>query len=165
MAAYRLVTGVPVGPWISLPINGQRIAAMLMLPLVDQIGWRGFAYPRLARRHGALTASLILGTLWGVWHIGKQMLFNEGAASVPPPITMLYFMAGTVVFTWIYNHTGQSLLLVVLAQMGAYLTNPSPVALPGRASPLVVNTVAYVVVAVALVAVDRDAWRAPPKLT
>jgi membrane protease YdiL (CAAX protease family) len=162
IAAGRLVTGSAAGPWISVPHNGQRIAAMLMLPLVDQIGWRGFAYPRLARRNGSLVASLILGVLWGVWHTAKQMLFNEGVESVPPPFMMLYFVAGTVVFTWIYIHTGGSLLLVVLAQMGAYLTNPSAAALPGQTSPLVINTVAYVVVAVALVAMDRKAWRAPP---
>jgi uncharacterized protein len=155
MAASRLGTGAAAGPWISLPADGQRIAAMFMLPLVDQIGWRGFAYPRLARRHGALIASLILGLLWGVWHTGKQLLFNEGAASVPPPIMMLYFVAATVVLTWIYERTGGSLLLVVLGQMGAYLTNPSPVALPGRASPLFIDTVGYVVVAALLVAIDR----------
>ena len=161
MLGYRLLAGASAGTWLSLPLDGQRIAAMLMLPLADQIGWRGFAYPRLARRHGALTASLILGVLWGAWHTGKQMLFNEGAASIPPPYMMLYFVAATVVFTWIYNHTAGSLLLVVLAQMGAYLTNPSPEALPGRVAPLVLNTVAFVVVAVALAAIDRPAWRAP----
>jgi hypothetical protein len=90
------------------------------------------------------------------------MLFNEGVESVPPPFTMLYFVAGTIVFTWIYIHTGGSLLPVVPAQMGAYLTNPSPAALPGQTSPLAINTVAYVVVAVALVALDRKAWRSPP---
>jgi len=45
--------------------------------------------------------------------------------------------------------------------VGAYLTNPSPEALPGRFSPLGINTVAFVVVALALVAIDRGAWRAP----
>jgi membrane protease YdiL (CAAX protease family) len=162
IGAGRLLTGSAAGPWISLPHDGQRMAAMLMLPLVDQIGWRGFAYPRLARRNGSLVASLILGVLWGVWHTAKQLLFNEGVESVPPPFMMLYFVAGTIVFTWIYIHTGGSLLLVVLAQMGAYLTNPSPSALRGQTSPLAINTVAYVVVAVALVALDRKAWRSPP---
>ncbi len=162
IGAGRLLTGSAAGPWISLPHDGQRIAAMLMLPLVDQIGWRGFAYPRLAQRNGPLVASLILGVLWGVWHTAKQMLFNEGAESVPPPFMMLYFVAGTIVFSWIYIHTGGSLLLVVLAQMGAYLTNPSPGSLPGQMSPLAINTVAYVVVAVALVALDRKAWRSSP---
>jgi membrane protease YdiL (CAAX protease family) len=160
LVAYQVVAGAPAGPWLSPPLDGQRIAAMLMLPLVDQIGWRGFAYPRLARRHGALVASLILGVLWGAWHTGKQMLFDEGAASVPPPLMMLYFVAGTVVFTWVYNRTGGSLLLVVVTQMGAYLTKPSPDALPGRVSPLAIVTVAFVVAAVALVAVDRRAWPA-----
>ena len=104
---------------------------------------------------------MILGVLWGGWHTGKQMVFNEGVASIPPPFMMLYFVAGTVVFTWIYNRTGGSLLLVVLTQMGAYLTNPSPLALPGRISPLLINTVAFAVVALALVAFDRQTWPAP----
>jgi CAAX protease family protein len=156
--AYRVFAGAQAGPWLSPPLDGQRVAAMLMLPLVDQIGWRGFAYPRLARRHRALRASLIVGVSWGAWHTGKQMLFNEGLASIPPPIMMVYFVAATVVFTWIYERTGGSLLLVVLTQMGAYFTNPTPEALPGRVSPLVIDTVAFAAVALALVAFDRKAW-------
>jgi CAAX protease family protein len=72
---------------------------------------------------------------------------------------MLYFVAVTLVFTWIYRRTGGSLLVVVVAQMGAYLTNPNAPALPGRASPLTVYTVAFVVLAAALVTIDRRAWR------
>lgn len=159
MAGYRVLTGTTAGDLISLPHDGQRLAAMIMLPLVDQIGWRGFAYPRLAGRYGALAGSLILGVLWGLWHTTKQIIFNEGAASIPPPFMMLYFVAVTLVFTWIYQHTGGSLLLVVVAQMGAYLTDPNAPALPGRPSPLAIQTVAFVLLAIALVVLDRNVWR------
>src|ERR687894_1659166 len=38
-------------------------------PLFEEPGWRGFALPRLERRHGPLVGTLILGVLWALWHL------------------------------------------------------------------------------------------------
>jgi hypothetical protein len=62
-----------------------------------------------------------------------------------------------VLFTWIFQHTRGSLLLAVLAHAGAHLNNPGH-ALPGRAMPVVIHAVAYVVLAALLVGFDRRAW-------
>jgi membrane protease YdiL (CAAX protease family) len=79
--------------------------------LVEEIGWRGFALPRLQERFGALGASLILGLLWGFWHFHPvNFPFYKD--------WMLWFLlmavCVSVIYTWIYNHTGGSVLLAAL---------------------------------------------------
>ncbi|TMF86801.1 MAG: CPBP family intramembrane metalloprotease [Chloroflexi bacterium] len=64
--------------WQLRPANGKRVV-LLFLPTVavaaittglgEETGWRGFALPRLQSRHGALLATLIVGVLWGLWHL------------------------------------------------------------------------------------------------
>jgi uncharacterized protein len=81
----------------------------------EEIGWRGYALPRLQVRHSALTASLILGTLHQLWHLP---LWFRGLADYPPlsvfPVFAIQGLALTVIYTWLYNSTKGSLLLAVL---------------------------------------------------
>ncbi|MDP9150217.1 MAG: CPBP family intramembrane metalloprotease, partial [Myxococcota bacterium] len=53
--------------WFYPPVRPEHFAAMVMFPLGEEFGWRGFAYPRLAQRHGPVVGSLILGAVWGLW--------------------------------------------------------------------------------------------------
>jgi uncharacterized protein len=71
-------------------------------------------------------------------------------------------VGGSVLFTWIYRHTRGSLLLAVLTHVGVHLNNPGH-AMPQRATPMVIHTVAYVVLGAALVLGDRAVWRARPR--
>jgi membrane protease YdiL (CAAX protease family) len=158
-AAVSLLGGVDVGPWLYPPSNGQRIAGMLMVPLVEEVGWRGFALPRLQARRGALGASLIIGVLWAVWH-GPMLLLAGISAPSTFALMLPFFVCGSVVFTWIYDRTRGGLLFAVLAHMGAHLNN-SHAPLPGDVTPLRIHTVVYAVLAVALVLADRRVFGAP----
>jgi len=79
--------------------------------LVEEIGWRGFALPRLQERFGALWASLILGLLWGLWHF-HPLNFSSYQS------VLFWFVLSTicasVIYTWLYNHTGGSVLIAAL---------------------------------------------------
>src|SRR5215217_7518732 len=108
------------GPALSLgmPILGVAFfLAFSIFPgsaLGEEIGWRGYALPRLQARRSALSASLILGVIWGFYHLP---LYFTGQAFRPPSLFapfVIGIIALSVILTWVYNSTGGSLLLVVL---------------------------------------------------
>lgn len=131
LAAF-MMTGFPLGIAIVYlllvaPIGGLKPDAtvwsllgllgftFLSGPLSEEAGWRGFALPRLQEKHSALTSSLILGLLWAGWHIPFYFEPGYAANGMPLPIFMIVVTALAILFTWIYNNSGGSLLLTMLA--------------------------------------------------
>jgi membrane protease YdiL (CAAX protease family) len=159
-AVYSLFGGGNAGPWLYPPASAERIAAMIFFSVGEEIGWRGFALPRLQERYGPLIASLILGFVWGLWHIPMFLIAGLSPGTIAMLI-LLFMPAGSLVFTWIYNHTRGSLLLAILVHMGAHLNN-SHQALPGNVTPAVIHTVAYCFVALVLVLGDRKLFLSRP---
>jgi membrane protease YdiL (CAAX protease family) len=85
-------------------------------PLFEEGGWRGFALPRLQRLHGSFVGSLILGILWACWHLP---LFWITVWGTPPTIlNMVLYVPSvifmTIVYTWVFNNTKGSLLIIIL---------------------------------------------------
>jgi len=77
----------------------------------EEIGWRGYVLPRLQARHSAFVSTLIVGIIWGFWHLPK-FLSNWNAVSFA--WFMGHTMAVAFIYTWVYNGTRGSLLLVTL---------------------------------------------------
>ncbi|MEP7190853.1 MAG: CPBP family intramembrane glutamic endopeptidase, partial [Roseiflexaceae bacterium] len=100
-----------------LGIVGAFMLWLLTFGVGEEIGWRGFALPRLQQGHSALTATLLLGVAWALWHLPAffykdtyvAMAFVTGF-----PLLLLSILAASIVFTWLYNSTRGSLLLVIL---------------------------------------------------
>jgi membrane protease YdiL (CAAX protease family) len=92
----------------------------------EELGWRGYALPRLQERYNALTASLILGVLWFAFHV--PIMFIPGSVAGSQTLdTALPFLIGvlamSVFITWIFNSTSGSMLPIMLLH-GAYNTWP-----------------------------------------
>jgi uncharacterized protein len=88
-------------------------------PLFEEIGWRGFALPRLQRMRGPLAASLILGVLWGFWHLPEFLVPTWAATSGGSSLSgiILFILAAvafSIIFSWVFNNTRASLLIAVL---------------------------------------------------
>jgi len=85
--------------------------------LHEELGWRGFALPRMQARRPAFAASLLLGVLWGLWHL--PLMIARGLPLTTAGLIQLVFFillvtAWAVLFTWVYNNTNGSLFLMVL---------------------------------------------------
>jgi uncharacterized protein len=154
MAIFGLLGGD--GSWFYPPKAAPAMVALFVGPLAEEIGWRGFAYPRLLERHGALKASVILGLLWGPWHLMMFLLVKLEPSTLA--IMIPYFVAGSVIFTWFYHRSGSGLPVLIFAHAGSHLSN-SHQTLPANIAPLVVQLIGFSIVAVLLVTLDREAFR------
>jgi membrane protease YdiL (CAAX protease family) len=79
----------------------------------EELGWRGFALPRLQARFGALEASVILGMLWLSFHLP---LFLPGQFYAGKPIVaqLLTFISTTIIYSWLVNNSKGSALMASL---------------------------------------------------
>lgn len=83
----------------------------------EEIGWRGFAQPELQQRYGGLVAAVIIGVLWGLWHLPLFFDPNAPHAQWPLASQLAYFVGITgfsVLLAWVYNGSGGSILLVMI---------------------------------------------------
>lgn len=86
-------------------------------PLFEETGWRGFALPRLQHRFGPMRGTLLLGGLWAGWHffLYAPGWISDGAVGLAGLAVFVAFTVSvSVLFTWLSNNTGASLLLVML---------------------------------------------------
>jgi membrane protease YdiL (CAAX protease family) len=105
----RQIIGPSLNLWVALPL----FFLIQVLSNGEEIGWRGYALPRLQARHGALIASLIIGVIWAFWHAPK-FLTAGSAQDYSFWLYLLDTIAKAMLFTWVYNNTKSSLLLVTL---------------------------------------------------
>lgn len=89
-------------------------------PLPEELGWRGYALPKLEERFSPLGASIVLGLVWTFWH-APQMLWLPGASfpsvfHLTPAIVLLYAVytvSETVIMTYLFHRTRGSVLLAI----------------------------------------------------
>ncbi|HEX2993639.1 MAG TPA: type II CAAX endopeptidase family protein [Anaerolineales bacterium] len=79
----------------------------------EELGWRGYALPKLLAQYSPLVAGLTIGVLWGSLHLALLLpgMMNEGAPSLP---TVLALVGGSVLFTWLYVNSGGNIVLTTL---------------------------------------------------
>jgi membrane protease YdiL (CAAX protease family) len=80
----------------------------------EEVGWRGYALPRLAAYVGLGGASLLIGLIWALWHLPLFVLPDSGSTGQSFLAYLLQVTAMSVVFAFLYWKTDGSLLLVML---------------------------------------------------
>lgn len=87
-------------------------------PVGEEFGWRGYALPNLQTKYGPLIASLVIGTVWGVWHL-PDFFAPQGVLGALTAVLGLGFLvpytlgtiANSIFMTWLYNKTNASALI------------------------------------------------------
>jgi len=116
-------TNLVGGAWI-LPLLAESVRILFFGgPLGEEIGWRGFALPRLLSNNSSFKASLTLGLIWGIWHAPiyfvtgsgqNDMLMSGGSFAMLFPAFVVWTIGLAVLFTWIYKMTNGNLLITIL---------------------------------------------------
>src|SRR2546426_91319 len=97
--------------WYIIPLA---IAFSTPFQAGEEIGWRGYALPRLGARFGLARASLLLGLIWACWHLPQFFIPEADTYRQSFFVYVLQVTALSVAMAWLYARTNGSLLLVML---------------------------------------------------
>ena len=92
------------------------VVLLVVGPLPEEIGWRGYLLDRCQIRWSALTSGFAVGIVWAAWHAplflmpGYFVSFDFEPSPVPFAVNLLLI---SVVYTWLYNNTGRSVLALI----------------------------------------------------
>ena len=101
----------PFSPWYSvLPA----LATGLVIGPIEELGWRGVALPLLQRRLAPLWSSLILGGIWGLWHLPAFFLSGSPQSAWSFGPYFIGVLAITIILTPMFNAARGSLLIAAL---------------------------------------------------
>jgi membrane protease YdiL (CAAX protease family) len=87
--------------------------AILIWAVLEELGWRGFALPRLLARRSALLSAVLVGISWGVFHLGLGAI--EARPLMP---TFLAPFAASIILTWLFVQSRGNLLMIILCHFG-----------------------------------------------
>ena len=118
MALHVALGGQPPDPSAMVAaLPGVLVVTAYMLVQVgigEEVGWRGYALPRLQSGYGALVSGVILGAIWALWHL--PVFFNPatGYSITPFWVFLVFLVPVSVLITWVFNGTGGSVLMVMI---------------------------------------------------
>jgi membrane protease YdiL (CAAX protease family) len=140
MNRIRLPVPDPAFPVWMVPVS---VLVFFIAALSEELGWQGYAIAPLQARWKALTASVVLGTVWAVWHVVP--LIQLGRTPVQIAWQCMDMVATRIVIVWLFSNTGRSVFAAVLYHT---MYNVSTVLLPNyglRYDPMATSIVIAVV--------------------
>ncbi len=98
-------------PALIVPIG---LLIWLLNAYPEEYGWRGYALPRLLKGNSPLSASLVLGILWGIWHLPLHFIPTTTQFVIPIWQYLLQTIVLSVLYTWLHKGTGGSVFIASL---------------------------------------------------
>ena len=141
------------------------VVAGLIVGIFEELGWTGFAIPRVRRRYGVFSTGLLVGVLWGAWHFPMFWEPDSFSGALPFGVLLVrlfsWLPAFRILMVWVYDRTGS--LLVAMLMHGS-LTAAQLIFMPPPSSSgmtLMISILAWAAalwIVVALIAVG-DRWQ------
>jgi membrane protease YdiL (CAAX protease family) len=166
-------------PGLTLSLAGVMLVEFVRVlllggPLEEELGWRGFALPRLQQHRNALDASILLGLVWGFWHLPLYFVLGTGQSEMLSTGTSPAFAIGgfigwtiglSVLFTWLFNQTGGSLIVVILFHASVNLAAFLPALVgSGGTAPLLNVLLTWLVAILVVVRCGRARLASRPRV-
>ena len=95
-------------------LGGTLLSTITLGQAGEEIGWRGYALPKLSAHLGIAPASIVLGIIWAVWHLPLFYMRGTDTFGQSFPLYLLQVTALSIAIAWLYAHTHGSLLLAML---------------------------------------------------
>ncbi len=112
LADFAVFSGVPAG-WGVVAVAA---TILLVNGFGEETGWRGYALHDLQRRRSPLVATLVVASLWAGWHAPMFLVVDTFRAFSLPILAgwVIGLFSGGIVLSWLYNRSGNSILLVAV---------------------------------------------------
>jgi hypothetical protein len=109
------ITGNKFNYSIFIAQLGSFLPLLIIGPLSEEIGWRGFALDRLQTRWNPLTSGLIVGIVWSLWHLPLFLMIGTSQHELKIPFIgfLLSVTSTSVLFTWLHNRAHSSIWMAV----------------------------------------------------
>lgn len=108
-------------PWLSNPLSiifnlgvGNFVYMFIFVGIAEEYGWRGYALDLLQTRFNAVSSSVILGLIWGLWHLPLFFIPGSPQQAAGVPLYLLQIIVFSIWYTWLYNNSKNSILPVII---------------------------------------------------
>lgn len=127
-------------------------------PMGEEPGWRGFALPHLQSSRSPLASSVLLGGVVALWHL--PLVAVGQLASIGVVVTF----AITLVYSWLFNHTGGSVLLTMVFHVAQGAISSTALGFTGEDASRMdwITGTLWCLIAAGLLLADHKAWRSAP---
>jgi uncharacterized protein len=142
----------PAAAHIQLAIANFGFVLLIGGPLGEEFGWRGYLTPALRSWMDWRAASLIVGVIWGLWHLPLFFMAETAQAHMPIAVFMINILAGSVLFGWLFERSQGSVLPAIVAHtsLNTWAGLLGIVPTPQSGQPYAIVTGLLVMIALAL---------------
>ncbi len=108
--------GNPFDAQVFVAQLGSFLPLLILGPLSEELGWRGYAVDRLQTRWNALVSSLIVGLVWSFWHLPLFLIPGTSQHEMGVPFIgfLIKLTSSSILYTWLYNNTRRNLWSAIL---------------------------------------------------